>query len=121
MFGACSKRVKSPGPWAGAAGGGGGAEGLKPLGSTDLNIRVNSPEACEGGGAIGFVIGLIGAGVDCASGDWNMRVNSPVSEDWAAAGGGANEGAAGGAIGGAAGGGTAPPPAWNIRVNSPAG
>ena len=60
--GVCKRRVKSPGPGAGAA-----AEGVEAgitLGALiALNMRVNSPTCCDGGGAIGFVIGFMGAGV----------------------------------------------------------
>ena len=60
--GVCNRRVKSPGPGAGAA-----AEGVEAgitLGALiALNMRVNSPTCCDGGGAIGFVIGFMGAGV----------------------------------------------------------
>jgi hypothetical protein len=70
-------------------------------GSTDLNIRVNSPSFCEGGGAIGFVIGLIGAGVCCINGDWNIRLNSSASWGAAACGAGGKSESVGGAGGGA--------------------
>ncbi len=69
-LGVCRSLVKSPGALAAGGGGGGGAfDGSTLDGSTALNIRVNSPTCCEGGGAIGFVIGFIGAGVCCISGD----------------------------------------------------
>jgi len=70
--GVCRRRVKSPGPAELDGEGGGGAVSDPEKtedGSTERNMRVNSPACSDWGGATGWEIGLTGAGVDWASGD----------------------------------------------------